>query len=122
MYESIKKRILVVDDNPQSRKLLEVILKQAGYEVVVVEGGDEAIEYLSIQQDFDLIITDILMPYMSGLELIEKLKTYKETKDIPILCISAHLSKKGDLEDDFLAKPIDTNLLLEKVRKLIQTH
>lgn len=119
MGEGIKKRILVVDDNPQSRKLLKGILEWAGYEVVVVEGGDEAIEYLSVEQDFALIITDILMPYMSGIELVEKLKTYKETKNIPILGISAHLSEKGDLEDDFLAKPIDTNLLLKKVRKLI---
>ena len=59
------------------------------------------------------------MPYMSGIELAEKLKTYKETKNIPILGISAYLSEKGDLEDDFLAKPIDANLLLKKVKKLI---
>jgi CheY-like chemotaxis protein len=119
MGEGIKKRILVVDDNPQSRKLLEGILGQAGYEVVVVEGGDEAIEHLSIKQNFALIITDIMMPYMSGIELVEKLKTYKETKNIPILGISAYLSEKGDLEDDFLAKPIKADLLLKKVRGLI---
>ena len=120
MGEGIKKRILIVDDNLQSRKLLKDILEWAGYEIVAVEGGDEAIEYLSIDQDFALIITDILMPYMSGIELVEKLKTYKETKNIPILGISAHMGKKGDLEtDDFLAKPIDTDILLKKVKKLI---
>ena len=120
MREGIKKRILVVDDDLKSRKLLKGILERAGYEVVVVEGGDEAIEYLSIEQDFALMIIDIMMPYMSGIELVEKLKTYKETKNIPILGISAHISKKGDLEtDDFLAKPIDTDILLKKVRGLI---
>ena len=119
MGEGIKKRILVVDDNPQSRKLLKGILEWAGYNVVMVEGGDEAIEYLTTEQDFDLIITDILMPYMSKIELVEKLKDYKETKNIPILGISSYLTNKGDLEDDFLAKPIDTNLLLKKIKKLM---
>ena len=120
MAESIKKRILVVDDDLKSRKLLKGILERAGYEIVAVEGGDEAIEFLSVEQDFALIITDILMPYMSGIELAEKLKTYKETKKIPILGISAHLSKREDIEvDDFLAKPIDIDILLKKVRGLI---
>ena len=54
MGEGIKKRILVVDDNPQDRKLLKGILEGAGYEVVVAEGGDEAIDYLSIKHDFAL--------------------------------------------------------------------
>ena len=120
MGEGIKKRILIVDDDLKSRKLLKGILERVGYEVVVVEGGDEAIEYLSVEQDFALIIIDIMMPYMSGIELAEKLKTYKETNDIPILGISAYLTEKGDMEvDDFLAKPIDTDILLKKVRGLI---
>jgi|Deesub1362B_J571_1020462.scaffolds.fasta_scaffold00061_90 CheY-like chemotaxis protein len=118
--EPIKKRILIVDDDYKSRKLLKDILEWKGYEVVVVEGGEEAIEYLSSDADFDLIITDMLMPFMSGIELADKLKAYKETKNIPILGISAHLSLKGDIEvDDFLNKPINVDALLQKLDSLL---
>ncbi len=118
--EPVKKRILIVDDDYKSRKLLKDILEWKGYEVVVVEGGEEAIEYLSTDTDFDLIITDMLMPFMSGIELADKLKAYKETKNIPILGISAHLSLKGDIEvDDFLNKPINVDALLQKLDSLL---
>jgi CheY-like chemotaxis protein len=118
--EPIKKRILIVDDDLKSRKLLKDILEWKGYEVVTVEGGEEAIEYLSTDSDFDLIIIDMLMPFMSGIELADKLKTYKETRNIPILGISAHLSTKGDIEvDEFLSKPINVDKLIEKVKSLL---
>lgn len=121
MSEDLKKRILVVDDNLQSRKLFKEILECAGYEVVIVQEGDDALEYLSSDQDFDLIITDMLMPFMTGIELAEKLKSYRETKNIPILGTSAHLKEKHDIMvDDFISKPIDNNLLLEKVKKLVR--
>jgi CheY-like chemotaxis protein len=121
MSEDLKKRILVVDDNLESRKLFKEILEYAGYEVVIVQEGDDALEYLSSDQDFDLIITDMLMPFMTGIELAEKLKSYRETKNIPILGTSAHFREKQDIMvDDFISKPVDNNLLLEKVKRLVQ--
>ncbi len=121
MGEDIKKRILVVDDNLESRELFNEILQYAGYEVVVVQEGDDVLDYLFSDQDFDLIITDMLMPFMTGIELAEKLKSYRETKNIPILGTSAYFREKQDIMvDDFIIKPIDANLLLEKVKKLVQ--
>lgn len=121
MSEDLKKRILVVDDNLESRKLFKEILEYAGYEVVIVQEGDDALEYLSSDQDFDLIITDMLMPFMTGIELAEKLKSYRETKNIPILGTSAHFREKQDIMvDDFISKPVDNNLLLGKVKRLVQ--
>jgi CheY-like chemotaxis protein len=122
MAQAAKKRILVVDDNLQSRKLMKGILEFDGYEVVTVEGGEEAIEFLSMDKDIDLIITDMFMPFMLGVELVEHLKGDQNTKEIPLLGISAHLDKKGEVEvDDFINKPIVRELLLEKVKKLVRS-
>lgn len=121
MSEDLKKRILVVDDNLESRKLFKEILEYAGYEVIVVQAGDDALEHLSKDEEFALIITDMLMPFMTGIELSEKLKSYRETRNIPILGTSAYFREKKDIMvDDFISKPVDNELLLKKVKKLVR--
>ncbi len=121
MSEDLKKRILVVDDNLESRKFFKEILEYAGYEVVVVQEGDDVLEHLSKDDEFALIITDMLMPFMTGMELSEKLKSYRETRNIPILGTSAYFREKEDMMvDDFISKPVDNELLLKKVKRLVQ--
>ena len=121
MSEDLKKRILVVDDNLESRKFFKEILEYAGYEVVVVQEGDDALEHLSKDEEFALIIIDMLMPFMTGMELSEKLKSYGETGNIPILGTSAYFREKKDIMvDDFISKPVDNELLSKKVKRLVQ--
>ncbi|GBD98450.1 CAI-1 autoinducer sensor kinase/phosphatase CqsS [bacterium BMS3Abin07] len=119
MDDEIKKRILCIDDDSRSRKIVKEILEWNGYEVVTANGADDALEFLSTDYDFDLIIMDILMPDMTGIDLAEKLRSSRETSGIPILGISAHLDEKGDMAvDDFLGKPLSHDALAEKVRRL----
>ncbi|HOE68745.1 MAG: Nitrogen regulation protein NR(I) [Candidatus Omnitrophica bacterium ADurb.Bin314] len=69
------KRVLAVDDDGLVRKTLEIFLREAGYQPTVVSGGDEALAALS-EQHFDLLITDIRMPGMDGLQIIQASRDY----------------------------------------------
>ena len=79
-----KKRILAVDDDGLVRKSLEILLRESGYEPVVASSGQEALGFL-VQRHFDLLITDIRMPGMDGLQVIQAVRDYcREMKRQPV--------------------------------------
>jgi len=79
-----KKRILAVDDDGLVRRSLEILLREAGYDPVVANGGQEALGFL-VQRHFDLLITDMRMPGMDGLQVIQAVRQYcQEMKKQPI--------------------------------------
>lgn len=117
--------ILVVDDDPKNSKIVGAYLKAGGYTVEFAADGEEALEKL---RDFppELILLDVFMPAMSGLELGEALKSDPRTRGIPILAMSSYHeyatgAPRRDLAaDDFIKKPVRMDLLLEKVGKLLK--
>ncbi|MEW6419557.1 MAG: response regulator [Nitrospirota bacterium] len=119
-----KKRVLIVDDDSKSRCLFEAHLISMGFETVLANNGDEAMEILAGDPYFDLIITDVMMPYMSGFDLTKELKKYKDTKDIPVIGTSAfHDWKKSRAElellvDGFVPKPVTKNVLENEIKKV----
>jgi len=89
---SRKKRILAVDDDGLVRKSLEILLREAGYEPAVASGGQEALGFL-VQRHFDLLITDIRMPEMDGLQVIQAVRDYcheMKKKPIPEIVLTAY--------------------------------
>ena len=115
--------ILVVDDQIQNVELLEAHLAPQGYEIVKATSGEEALGKLSSNK-IDLILLDIMMPKMSGLEVLERLRANEKTKTIPVVMVTA-LDQPSDrvrgLEagaDDFLTKPIPEPALIARVRSL----
>ncbi len=79
-----KKRILAVDDDGLVRRSLEILLREAGYDPVIANGGQEALGFL-VQRHFDLLITDMRMPGMDGLQVIQAVRQYcQEMKKQPI--------------------------------------
>jgi len=114
-----KKRILVVDDEPQITRVLRTSLNGSGYEVRTADNGDGA---LAITREWrpDLVITDVSMPYMTGIELTRRLRTDFE---MPIIVLSVKGEEKTKVEaldagaDDYLTKPIGMNELLARVRR-----
>jgi two-component system cell cycle response regulator DivK len=109
-------RILIVDDNPQNLKLARVILVAAGYEVRTAADAEEAIEALSTFVP-RLILMDLQLPGMDGLELTRRLKADSARSHIVILALTAY-AMKGDEEkaraagcDGYITKPIDTDAL-----------
>jgi CheY-like chemotaxis protein len=81
--------ILVVDDEPGSARLLEYMLKRQNHTMVSAENGYQALERLN-EQGFDLLITDIMMPGMDGLTLIEEVRMNRQITDMPIIVITAY--------------------------------
>lgn len=118
------KRILVVEDNDLNRKLFCDLLRANGFVVEPVADGREAIERA---RSFvpNLVIMDIQLPHVSGLELIEALKGDPELRTIPVLAVTAYAGK-GDEErirdagaEGYLSKPVSITPFMVAVRKLI---
>ena len=121
--EGPEKKILIVDDDLVTLKMLEKILLSAGYWVVQATNGKEAL-YIADEFKPDLIILDIVMPIMDGTEAMEKLEKNPRTKNIPVLFLTSLISKKEEFDNctanrRFLAKPIDRDKLLEEVERCI---
>jgi|688.fasta_scaffold1108180_2 CheY-like chemotaxis protein len=112
-------QIMVVDDDPMIRFLVQEYLTAVGYSVTACGGGAEA---LSSLQSFtpDLIILDLQMPEMNGLEVIENLKRTPETENIPVLLLSANASdaksERGVTADHYLEKPFQMSDFLAAVK------
>ena len=82
------KRVLVVDDEVHIVHVVAIKLRNNGYEVISADNGEEAYE-LACREKPDIIVTDYQMPVMTGLELVEKLRQYEETQDIPVIMLTA---------------------------------
>ena len=111
-----KNSILIVDDNPVNLKLIRVLLTGEGYDVRTAADAEEAMQVLK-ETSPHLILMDVQLPGIDGLELTRRLKTDPATRDIKILGLTAY-AMKGDEEkilaagcDGYIAKPIDTRTL-----------
>jgi len=115
-------RVLVVEDNNESRELYVLVLTRAGFEVKEAVGGEEALRMLD-QCDPDLLITDIQTPSMSGIDLIRRIRSDEKWSNLPIIAISAysrdqlaHAAIQGATR--VLRKPFEPNRLLSAVFEL----
>jgi CheY-like chemotaxis protein len=116
-------RILIVDDNDMNRDMLSRRLERAGYSIMIAEGGEAGLALLQ-QQGVDLILLDIMMPGMSGLEMLQQIRLLYPQAQLPVIMATA----KDESEDivqafelganDYVTKPIDLPVLLAR----IQTH
>lgn len=117
--------ILVVEDNEKNRKLVRVVLKARGYNVLEAEDAKSALGQLE-NDNPDLILMDMGLPGMDGMELTRQIKKNKNTKNIPIIAVTAH-AMKGAKEkildagcDDYISKPIDINEFPKVVEKILK--
>jgi putative two-component system response regulator len=115
--------VLAVDDDPKALEILKVYLETEGHIVFTAANGAEALEMMGIYT-FDVVITDVIMPHLGGLELCRQIKSKKETSFIPVMLVTVLGQKEDRIQgieagcDDFFTKPFDRLELLVRVRSL----
>ena len=117
-------KILIVEDNEMNRDMLSRRLERKGYEVVMAEDGQKGVD-MSKSESPNLILMDLSLPVMDGWEATSTIKADNDTKDIPIIVLTAH-AMQGDREkaleagaDEYDTKPIDFKRLLGKIKDFI---
>ena len=121
------KKILIVEDNPQNMKLILMTLRPYGYNLLEATDGEEALKAVNREKP-DLIIMDIQLPKMDGLEVTRRLRQMPAFSHIPIVAVTA-CAMKGDEEkimeagcNTYLPKPINTRELPRVIAEMLQHH
>ena len=117
-------KILVVDDDKTTRKILGIYLNSKGYSVAYAENGLDAMEKLGTE-NINLVMTDLNMPYMDGLELIKTIRADENLRDVPILMVTTEADdeeKKKATEagaDGYLVKPVSADMVSKNIRGIL---
>lgn len=118
-------KVLVIEDDELMIKALEFRLKKDGYDVYLARDGAQGIEMLS-KTLYNLVITDIMMPFVSGLEVVSYIKTNPLIKDTPVIVLSSIGLERVVTEafelggDDFITKPFNLGELIIRVKKFVK--
>jgi CheY-like chemotaxis protein len=119
--------ILIAEDNPLNRKLVEAVLRPHGYRLLIAVDGLEAIA-IATRERPDLILMDLQLPKLGGYEAVQALRSQPETAHIPIVALTAH-AMAGERErataagcDGYITKPIDTRALPKQVRAYLDSR
>ncbi len=119
------RKVLVVDDSETIRRIVATTLRVGGYEVALASDGSSAMNLLAAQ-DFDLVITDLIMPIMDGLRLISRIRAEDRLKGLPILVLTTEgveTERRASQEagaNEFLVKPFHPRRLLGMVQELLE--
>ena len=118
-------KVLIVEDNDNLRKMIDIYLRQNNFETYLAKNGLEALDILE-KNVIDLIVCDIMMPKMNGFELIKELRCIYV--DLPIIIVTAKESKEDKIvgfklgTDDYMTKPIDLEELLMRIKALLRRY
>ncbi len=124
----MSKRILVIDDEPEVLQMLYAVLLTKGHDVITAEGGQEGLD-AAHEEDFDLIIVDLMMPRVSGLEVIKQLKKNEDLRSIPVIVLSSlDDDERRPREfwirslnvDDYVNKPFDPLDIMGRVEYILR--
>ncbi len=121
----MKRKILIVEDIPGLIHILQLEVQRLGYETILASNGEEAVE-LALAQLPNLIMMDIMMPEMDGLEAARRIRENPQTRTIPIIAVTALSSRKDKKKcfdsgcDDYLSKPFTASKLSSSITKLLE--
>lgn len=119
-------RILIVEDDSDSARFFATLMKSEGFEQTTCSTGEEALARLADSPDFDLILLDLLLPGMSGWEVLKTIKSDGKLRYVPVVVLSSLSDKDNFLQaldlgaEDFLTKPVDVETLISRVRVMLR--
>jgi two-component system chemotaxis response regulator CheY len=117
-------KILVVDDDKTTRKILGIYLKSKGYTVAYAENGLDAMEKLGTE-NINLVMTDLNMPYMDGLELIKNIRADETFSEVPILMVTTEADDEERRKateagaDGYLVKPVSADMVSKNIKSIL---
>jgi CheY-like chemotaxis protein len=118
-------KILLVEDNEMNRDMLSRRLERKGHQVVIAIDGQQALD-LAVAQKPELILLDMSLPVLDGWEAARRLKAGEQTKQIPVIALTAHAMAEDERKaraagcDDYDTKPVELPRLLEKIEALLK--
>ncbi|MFC1928680.1 response regulator [Chloroflexota bacterium] len=121
----MKEKILIVEDNPQNMRVIEMILRASGYALLKATNGEEALD-IAMRKQPDLIIMDMQLPKVSGLEVTKRLRHLPDFSNVPIIALTAYAMKEDKEKfvkagcNNYLSKPFHTRELRDIVVKMLQ--
>lgn len=114
--------VLIVDDSAMIRKLLSYQMQKVGLKVLTAENGSEALNIIQSNTPVDIVLSDVMMPGISGVELLQEIRKHHSINDLPVIMITS-LSEKEDMlhalskgANDFLTKPVDFQVAVARIR------
>ena len=119
-------KILIADDEPHIRRILQFLLEQAGHRVVAAADGREALDLLFREQP-DLVLLDVMMPHLDGFAVLQRLRENRETQRLPVIMLTARDESAARVKglkggaNDYVAKPFDHEELLARVANMLDT-
>jgi len=122
--KGMERNVLVVDDEHLIRQIISIILKSAGYKVIEAVSGNDALSKMA-DRNFGLVITDLRMPGMDGIEFIKQLRSESAYRSVPVIMLTSEFSdfKKSEAEiagvSEWIVKPFIRQQLLQAVRKFM---
>lgn len=120
------KTILIVDDSDSIRNLVQFTLEGANFKVITAENGKEALKYFENKNDIHLLLTDLHMPIMNGMELIKHVRNLEKYNYMPILFLTTEtqIGLKKEAKEigatGWIIKPFDANKLINTIKKVIR--
>ncbi len=118
--------ILIVEDEADSARFFQALMESEGYRTVIAPSGEEALARLGEDQDFDLVLLDMILPGLDGWEVLKHIKSDGKLRYIPVVVLSALSEKEHALRalevgaEDFLTKPVDVETMLSRVRVMLR--
>jgi len=122
-----KTKILIVDDEPDLVQTLQDRLEMNGYSIVAAGNGKEGLEKAA-QEKPDIILLDVIMPIMDGLEMLEALRKHPEVKNCAVIMLTARSQRQDIVRaktcgiEDYIVKPFDLSELIEKIENVLEHH
>jgi len=124
--ETKPERVLIVEDNEHAAYLLRTLLERAGYSVVVSPDGRDALEKLASMEPVDLVMLDLMLPYVSGYQVLIEARQNPKWQRVPIIVVTARTLEMDAVRaletgaNDFVRKPFSPEELIARVRRAIE--